>query len=365
MVQSGIVHGTVTDKNDGEPISGAFVVASPGLGATKTADDGTYTLKLYPGTYQLTFSATHYVTQTNTLTLVNHANVTRNVRLNAPVPTVSADTLAVTQTFGGAPTTRTLSIGNIGTSRLLWEAKERSRGSSPPIVGGNIQGTGAWRQDVKPAIRLPVNGGGTTLAHPKVYRWTAAHPTAATSVLVYADDPIHPAPNTYVDQALQRLGLSYTAHYDGDFAGFKSDLESGTWDLVIFADDNLGPDFSIFDSLNSYVDGGGHLILDTWVVEFNPTHPLWARLGFQFGASVTGKPQPVHWWNPNHPAFTFPEVAPEPNKARQRRFRRLRPAGRRTRRRRIDRRLHHPRSGPRPVGARHRQRRNHCVQGLP
>ena len=35
--------GTVTDKNDGEPIAGATVTASPGLGSTKTAEDGTYT----------------------------------------------------------------------------------------------------------------------------------------------------------------------------------------------------------------------------------------------------------------------------------------------------------------------------------
>ena len=55
---SGIVHGTVTDKNDGEPIAGATVTATPGLGSTKTAEDGTYSLRLYPGSYTLTFAAT-------------------------------------------------------------------------------------------------------------------------------------------------------------------------------------------------------------------------------------------------------------------------------------------------------------------
>ncbi len=48
-VPSGVVHGTVTDKNDGEPIAGATVTASPGLGSTKTGPDGTYSLRLYPG----------------------------------------------------------------------------------------------------------------------------------------------------------------------------------------------------------------------------------------------------------------------------------------------------------------------------
>lgn len=314
MVESGIVHGTVSDRNDGEPIAGATVTASPGFGSTTTAEDGTYSLRLYPGTYQLTVAATNYVTRTSALTIVNRANVARNVRLSAPVPTVTPpDAVEINLDFGAAPVDRILNIGNTGSSRLVWEAKERSRGSTPPIIELTSAGTGAWRQDVKPAIRVPVNGGGTAIAHPKAYRWTAAHPTnGGMSVLVYADDPVHPAPNTYVDQALQRLGLSYTAHYDADFDGFKSDLESGSWDLVIFADDNFGPDFTLFDSLNAYVEGGGRLVLDTWLVEFDPSHPLWERLGFQFSESVTGDPAPVHWWNPDHPAFTFPEAAPEP-----------------------------------------------------
>ena len=90
-----------------------------------------------------------------------------------------------------------------------------------------------------------------------------------------------------------------------------ADLESGEWDLVIFADDNWGPDFSVFDSLNSYVENGGRLIFHTWVVEFDPSHPLFERLGFSFAESIFDPPNPVYWWQPEHPAFTFPEEAPE------------------------------------------------------
>ncbi len=310
---SGVVHGTVTDKNDGEPIAGATVRATPGLGQTKTAEDGTYTMRLYPGLYSLNFSATNYVTRVTAAKVLNGSNLSRNARLNAPIPTVNTAEVAVELDFGAAPVTRQLTLGNGGMASLTWEAKERSRGSSPPIITPDIAGSGAWRQDVKPAIRMPRNGGGTAIAHPKVYRWTAANPTAEMSILVYADDPIHPAPLTYVDQALQRLGLSYTAHYDADFEGFQADLESGSWDLVIFADDQWGPDFALFDSLNAYVEGGGRLILNSWVVEFDPTHPLWERLGFSFAASDEDPPDPVHWWQPEHPVFTFPEVAPEPS----------------------------------------------------
>ena len=159
---------------------------------------------------------------------------------------------------------------------------------------------------------MPVNGGGTALVHPRAYTWTAAHPSADMSILVYTDDPVHPSPDTYVDQALQRLGLSYTAHYDGDFEGFASDLASGSWDLVIFADENAGPDFSLFDDLNAYVVNGGRLIFETWVVEFEPDHPLFETLGFTFSESVFDEPEAVYWWQPDHPVFTSPEAAPEP-----------------------------------------------------
>ena len=309
---SGIVHGTVTDKNDGEPIAGATVSTSPGLGSTKTGPDGTYTLRLYPGRYTQTVAATNYVSKSQNLLIVNGTDVTRNVRLTAPVPTVDPNEIAVELDFGAAPTTRTVTLGNAGSAQLAWETKERSRGSSPPVIGAAAAGTGAWRQDVKPALRLPVNGGGTAVAHPKAFRWTAAKPTADMSILIYNDDPVHPGPESYTDLALQRLGLSYTAHYDGDFGGFMSDLESGEWDLVIFANDNFFPDdFSIFDSLNSYVENGGRLILHTWVVEADPEHPLWARLGFSFAESNFDPPNPVYWWQPEHPAFTFPEEVPE------------------------------------------------------
>ena len=312
LVQSGLVHGTVTDLNDGLPIAGATVFAEPGLGATTTAADGTYSLRLYPGDYDLTISAPGYIAEVSPITILDGGDVTHDAALAAPVPTVDPTSVSIEAAFGDDPVTTVVTLGNSGTAAMTWEAKERSRGSTPPVIGGTVAGTGAWRQDVNPATRVAVNGGGTALAHPRTYRWTAAQPSADMAILVYADDPIHPAPQTYVDQALQRLGLSYTAHYDADFEGFVNDLESGTWDLVIFADDNWGPDFSVFDALNAYVVNGGRLIFHSWVVEFDPSHPLFATLGFGFSESLFEQPADVHWWQPDHPAFTFPELAPEP-----------------------------------------------------
>lgn len=310
LVPSGIVTGTVTDANDGEPISGATVSASPGLGATTTGDDGTYRLRLYPGDYDVTIEATGYVGQTHPVTIADGGEVTLDAALDAPVPAVDPTELAVELEFGANPVDEVVTLFNNGGAPMTWEAKERSRGTSPPVIGEPV-GEGQWLSTTQRGVLVQRNGGGTALAYPKSYRWTAASPSADMSVLIYADDPVHPAPDTYVDQALQRLGLSYTAFYEADFQGFQDALESSSWDLVIFADDNWAPDFGLFDALNEYVLSGGRLVLSSWVVEFDPGHPLWATLGFQVSGSVFEQPEPVHWWDPGHPLFTFPEEAPE------------------------------------------------------
>ncbi|HEX5013824.1 MAG TPA: carboxypeptidase regulatory-like domain-containing protein [Candidatus Limnocylindrales bacterium] len=310
---SGIIRGTIRDENDLEPIKGATVKAVPGLASTTTAADGTYSLRVYPGTYQVSYQAQGYKSETISVPVPDGVVRVRNRTLAAPIPTADPPSVEVELDYGADPVTRALTLGNDGGAPLVFEAKERSRGSSaPPLPGGEVAGTGVFSQDVKASVEMSVNGGGTKIAHPRAYTWTAAHPAADMSVLVYVDDPIHAAPDTYVDQALQRLGLSYTAHYEGDFDGFQADLTSGEWDLVIFDDENYLPfDFSIFDDLNAYVENGGRLVFATWVVDFEPDHPLFTNLGFGFSDDIFEQPQPVFWWQPDHPAFTFPEEAPE------------------------------------------------------
>ena len=60
-VPSGLVQGVVTDANDGEPISGATITATPTGRSTTTGADGTYSLRLLPGSYTIEASATNYV----------------------------------------------------------------------------------------------------------------------------------------------------------------------------------------------------------------------------------------------------------------------------------------------------------------
>jgi len=129
---------------------------------------------------------------------------------------------------------------------------------------------------------------------------------SAPKILVYADDPYHPAPNTYLDQALQALGLSYTGYYNNDFSGFETALTTGgPWDCVLFGNDNWFPPSSTLDALNNYVNGGGRLIANSWRVSGYSTHPLWSTLGFTWiSDDNTEPPDPVYWWDTAHPLFS-------------------------------------------------------------
>ncbi len=132
------------------------------------------------------------------------------------------------------------------------------------------------------------------------------------NILVYADDAFHTAPNTYIDQALNSLGYPYTAHYDGDFAGFENNLRNaGPWDLVIFGGEMYGPPDSPFDAMNNYVIGGGQLICCNWDIADIPGHPLWANMGCTYVSEYGAPPDPVYWWNPTHQFFNNPESVPE------------------------------------------------------
>ena len=84
-VASGLVHGTVVDKNDGLPIAGATVTASPGDRTTHTAEDGSYTLRLRPGHYTLFANSENYVEGSADLTVTDGGDEVRDFSLAAPI----------------------------------------------------------------------------------------------------------------------------------------------------------------------------------------------------------------------------------------------------------------------------------------
>jgi hypothetical protein len=202
---------------------------------------------------------------------------------------------------------RVLNLSNTGSTELVWEILE---------TGGREvttrQGSGEWLYQSATGVPMDSNTGDRVLAYPLAFRWQPAQPSAPLNILIYADDAYHTAPNTFLDQALQQLALPYTAHYDGDFFGFEADLASRTWDVVLFGNDNNSPPDSTLTALNNYVTSGGKLVFHGWTVGSNPGHPLWRTLGFTWVSDDFESPDPIYWWQPDHPIFADPESVPEP-----------------------------------------------------
>ncbi|HOH19895.1 MAG TPA: kelch repeat-containing protein [Anaerolineaceae bacterium] len=186
------------------------------------------------------------------------------------------------------------------------------------ILEGNVMSTiaamghGKWFQGTASSTLALVNGGGMRPTSTSGYRWVPDSPSIqGLEILVYADDFMHTAPNTYLDQALQSMGLPYTAFYDGAYYDFTDYLLSGSWDLVLVAADNYGVTEETLDALRAYVAGGGRLVFGNWYVSAYASHELYGDLGFTYIQNDTQPPNPVNWWVADHPLFNIPNVVPE------------------------------------------------------
>jgi hypothetical protein len=210
----------------------------------------------------------------------------------------------------GLSTTVPMSISNSGAATATFELQEQDRGFS--LLLSPIGGRGQWLYRSDTGVPMRTNRDDSVLAYPSAYRWQPEGFPSALNILIYADDAYHTAPNTFLDQALQTLGLAYTAHYDGDWTGFENDLTSGgPWDLVLVGNDNWSPPSSVWTALDNYVMGGGKLVYQGWTVGRDPGNALWTTLGFTWVSNDTNPPDPVYWWEPRHPMFTNPASVPE------------------------------------------------------
>jgi len=83
---TGTVTGTISNSISGDPIPGATITTSTGWFAT-TDGSGHYTIQYIPiGTYEVFASATGYLSQTKTVTVVTNQNVVLNFALNQILP---------------------------------------------------------------------------------------------------------------------------------------------------------------------------------------------------------------------------------------------------------------------------------------
>ncbi len=155
QVASGLVHGTVVDRNDGQPIADAVVTAAPGGRTTHTAGDGTFSLRLRPGQYHLTVSSSGYVDGLADVTVADGSDQARDFSLAAPVASVDPQTVSASVDFG-ATTSAVVHVANPGSAPLDWGARERDLGVElpqlPPLTHSMIYRPG-WH---KPLIRGPL-----------------------------------------------------------------------------------------------------------------------------------------------------------------------------------------------------------------
>jgi subtilisin family serine protease len=312
----GAASGIVTEAHSGEPLPAVITLEAelggePYVVSVTVGDDGAYLIFGPEGTWPAEVTLDGHVSTSVELTIARGV-VTggQDVSLHREQPHAQLDggPLAFELLEGNAAS-ETLTLSNPD-GHVPLEFTIGEIDLAPPAAEASPAGSGEW-------LRQPADAGGGSanvsgsVARPSAFRWTPDAEISDLAVLVYADDPVHLAPETFVDQALQRLGLGYTAHYDADFPGFEASLAEGGWDLVIFADDNWAPDTSTLDALHGYVAGGGRLILHSWAVGFDPGHDLWSDLGFTFESDDLEPPDPVYWWEPSHPAFLLPNAVPE------------------------------------------------------
>ena len=152
-VPSGLVTGTVTDANDGLPVAGAEVEALGSGRSTHTAEDGTYQLRLLPGSYTLEIRSDGYTTHSEGISLVDAEVLVVDAALEAPVASVAPPALDASVALGDS-VDQTVTLSNSGTAPLEWEVRERPTGSSPPDLpelAGNPLRIPGWERPTLPA----------------------------------------------------------------------------------------------------------------------------------------------------------------------------------------------------------------------
>ncbi|MFX1510198.1 MAG: hypothetical protein ACFFBR_07850, partial [Promethearchaeota archaeon] len=130
--------------------------------------------------------------------------------------------------------------------------------------------------------------------------WLSA---ATSNILLYVDEPI--SPNYYrtpVSQALNDLGLSFYLTYTDVY--FNLSLHTDTWNLVIIDNPWWSLD-SYYGEIVDYIEAGGHFLMSSYLVDNNPSDPLWRQLGFEFAADAPDGAD-LFIWDNSHDIFNQP-----------------------------------------------------------
>ncbi|OGO54079.1 MAG: hypothetical protein A2V85_12235 [Chloroflexi bacterium RBG_16_72_14] len=246
VVPSGWLTGTISDLNDGLPVQGATVSVVPGIHVATTQADGTFSLRLMPGSYQVSVTAAGHSPAGAAIAVADGATTVQDFVLAAPLPSMTPDALDATVDVGGTAT-RTVTIANDGSATLDWELHERDTGFTPAPIGLG-EGTGVSRES-RTAPR------GYVAARP------AAHPQDTTpggkTALLLMD--ALPWESDAIQVVLDGNGIPYTIAGSGELPT----IDLAQYKLVIVANDQPQSFYSALTAnmgrLETYVMGGGFL----------------------------------------------------------------------------------------------------------
>ncbi len=244
------------------------------------------------------------------------ANSNYDLALTAVVltPKVAPSSLSAVVDFGGN-TTQHLTLSNPSASSIQFVINDTE--TSRPAAAGSMEilATQAARQDkqerkgVVPPTAAAVTNSGKGLAQPLAYRYHG--PMTNLRILVYADDSFAEAGNTFVEQALRYLGLSYTSYY-ADCGGFGAALVGGSWDVVLVAHDNWYCLGNYWSELESYLQSGGKAAIETFDIDGSNSEAttLWTTLGIVPMSDLTAI-APVYRWALSDRLFSSPRGVPD------------------------------------------------------
>lgn len=130
-VATSAIRGTVTDANDGLPIVGATVRATPGGQWGRTDADGRYELRVLAGSYTVEATSEDYVPASQAVTVRRDRTVTVDLQLAAPRAEVTPSELTASTPLGSS-VQETVTVTNTGSAPLTFEVRERDLGVEPP-----------------------------------------------------------------------------------------------------------------------------------------------------------------------------------------------------------------------------------------
>lgn len=241
-VPTGVLVGTVTNANDGLPVAGATITASPGDRSTRTDENGQYRLVLVPGAYQVTAEAPDYEAAQRRVRIREGRETTRDFRLEAPVAGI--EPLEVTAGVElGQTTDVALQISNAGTADLVWELKERQESVTPPtgepaalaaaraaptLNGETVRRNARW---ARPAFAEELSAEGSTDTAVSADDPTAgrAADTAASATELLFAGPLDPIIDDPVGDAVGPVDVTtISAGTDDVEASFRLDFSEST-----------------------------------------------------------------------------------------------------------------------------------------